>query len=85
MTPVRRSARKSLATPLIASMLRDTEFAYAPNEALSRRRHPIFESPLPVPVDESAVLQDEEDKASTSISVTGDASRQALSDVTCCL
>ncbi|DBA75241.1 hypothetical protein WJX77_008108 [Trebouxia sp. C0004] len=71
VTPVRRSARKSLATPLIASMLRETEFAYAPNEALPRRRPSMFESPTPYTEDAAASVQDDDDNASTRTSITG--------------
>ncbi len=68
---MRRSARKSLATPLIASMLRETEFAYAPNEALPRRRPSMFESPTPYTEDATASVQDDDDNASTPTSITG--------------
>ncbi len=76
---MRRSARKSLATPLIASMLRETEFAYAPNEALPRRRPSMFESPTPYTEDATASMQDDDDdNASTPTSITG---RPAFVDV----
>ena len=78
VTPVRRSARKSPATPLIASMLRETEFAYAPNEALPRRRPSIFESPTLDTEDVTASVQAEDDNASEPTSITGCA---ALIDV----
>lgn len=68
---MRRSARNSLATPLIASMLRETEFAYAPNEALPRRRPSMFESPTLDTQDATASVQAEDDNASTPTSVTG--------------
>ena len=71
VTPVRRSARKSAATPLIASMLRETEFAYAPNEALLRRRHPIFDSPVATADAGADVAQPDDDTASTPTSITG--------------
>ena len=71
VTPVRRSARKSAATPLIASMLRETEFAYAPNEALSCRRHPIFDSPAAASDDGTDTAQRDDDNASTPASITG--------------
>lgn len=71
ITPVRRSARKSAATPLIASMLWETEFAYAPNEALSCRRHPIFDTPAAVPEAAADPVQQEDDDASTPTSITG--------------
>ena len=71
ITPVRRSARKSAATPLIASMLRETEFAYAPNEALSRRRHPIFDTPTEATAADVESVQQEDDIASTPTSITG--------------
>ncbi|DBB17227.1 TPA: hypothetical protein ACH3X3_014285 [Trebouxia sp. C0006] len=71
VTPVRRSARKSPATPLIASMLRETEFAYAPNEALPRRRPSMFESPTLDTEDVTASVQAEDDNASEPTSITG--------------
>ena len=71
VTPVRRSARKSTATPLIASMLRETEFAYAPNEALSRRRHPIFDCPAAASDAGTDAAQPDDDAASTPTSITG--------------
>ncbi|KAL3143439.1 hypothetical protein ABBQ38_002256 [Trebouxia sp. C0009 RCD-2024] len=71
VTPVRRSARKSAATPLIASMLRETEFAYAPNDALSCRRHPIFDSPAEASNAGTDTPQPDDDAASTPTSITG--------------
>lgn len=71
VTPVRRSARKSAATPLIASMLRETEFAYAPNEALSSWRHPVFDSPAAASDAGTDVMQPDDDTASTPTSITG--------------
>ncbi|KAL0028209.1 hypothetical protein WJX79_001912 [Trebouxia sp. C0005] len=87
VTPVRRSARKSLATPLIASMLRETEFAYAPNEALPRRRPSMFESPTPYADNAAASVQDDDDgndstpTSITGVSLTGDLSIPAESPV----
>ena len=52
-------------------MLRETEFAYAPNEALSRRRHPIFDSPAATANANTDVAQHDDDTASTPISITG--------------
>ena len=52
-------------------MLRETEFAYAPNEALSGRRHPIFDTPAAAPNDGADVTQPDDDTASTPISITG--------------
>ena len=54
-------------------MLRETEFAYAPNEALPRRRPSMFESPE-YTEDATASLQDDDDddaNASTPTSITG--------------
>ena len=85
VTPVRRSARKSLATPLIASMLRETEFAYAPNEALPRRRPSMFESPMPYAEDATASVHDDDDddNASTPTSITGCAAFIDVLDPAC--
>ena len=52
-------------------MLRETEFAYAPNEALARRRPSTFESPTPVSEDDAASMQNDDDNASMLSSVTG--------------
>eukprot|EP00891_Asterochloris_glomerata_P009774 jgi/Astpho2/9774/fgenesh1_pg.00149_%23_48_t len=43
ITPVRRSARKSLGGALAASMLEEHGYAYAPNEALGPRRAALFD------------------------------------------
>ena len=43
ITPVRRSARKSLGGALAASMLEEHGYAYAPNEALAPRRAALFD------------------------------------------
>ena len=53
-------------------MLRETEFAYAPNEALPRRRPSMFESPE-YTEDATASMQDDDDdaNASTPTSITG--------------
>ena len=71
VTPVRRSARKSVATPLIASMLRETEFAYAPNEALARPRVSMFDTNVAASEDKAASNQHDDDGNSTPTSVTG--------------
>lgn len=52
-------------------MLRETEFAYAPNEALSCRRHPIFDSPAATADAGMDVAQPDDDTASTPTSITG--------------
>ena len=70
ITPVRRSARKTTNAPALASMLRETEFAYAPNEALARPRHPFLDPHSPAETS-SAAIQQGDDAASTSSSVTG--------------
>lgn len=54
-------------------MLREAEFAYAPNEALPQPRHPMFElqtAAAPADVHETEL---ENDNASTPTSVTGQA------------
>ena len=50
-------------------MLREAEFAYAPNEALTQPRHPMFDLPAAAVSLDDAQTQDEE--ASTPTSVTG--------------
>ena len=52
-------------------MLRETEFAYAPNEALSLRRHPIFDSPAPASSASTEGGRQEDDTISTPTSITG--------------
>ncbi len=52
-------------------MLRETEFAYAPNEALPRRRPSMFESSTLDTEDATASVQAEDDNASTPTSITG--------------
>ena len=50
-------------------MLREAEFAYAPNEALTQPRHPMFDLPAAaVPLDDA---QPQGEEASTPTSVTG--------------
>ena len=51
-------------------MLRETEFAYAPNEALARPRHPVFDPLSPTEASPAATEQGDE-SASTPSSVTG--------------
>ena len=51
-------------------MLRETEFAYAPNEALARPRHPILDPHSPAETSPAAIQQGD-DAANTSSSVTG--------------
>lgn len=70
ITPVRRSARKTASGTALAAMLHETEFAYAPNEALALPRHPMFESSTPA---EPSPAQDQQtdEAASTPSSVTG--------------
>ena len=70
ITPVRRSARKSTNAPALASMLRETEFAYAPNEALVHPRHHLFDALSPNAASPAATEQGDEG-ASTPSSVTG--------------
>ena len=70
ITPVRRSARKTVNTPLLASMLREAEFAYAPNEALARPRHLELQSPSHESED-AATAQQDGDTSSTPTSITG--------------
>lgn len=51
-------------------MLRETEFAYAPNEALACPRHPFFDPDTPAEASPAATQQENE-TASTPSSITG--------------
>ena len=65
-------------------MLRETEFAYAPNEALPRRRPSMFESPTPYADNAAASVQDDDDgNDSTPTSITGCAALNSVVHPAC--
>ena len=53
-------------------MLREAEFAYAPNEALTQPRHPMFDLPASVSPQDKDDVQQIDEGTSTPTSVTGE-------------